>query len=86
MNKLHSQGIILNKQFAQINQIIKEHLKEIVDEIAKEKNITMIFNKVLTLYSEQSLDITNEVIERLNKKLKFIDFRSLNDTHIHKKQ
>jgi len=86
VNKLHSQRIILNKQFAQINQIIKEHLKEIVDEIAKEKNITMIFNKVLTLYSEQSLDITNEVIERLNKKLKFIDFRSLNDTHIHKKQ
>ena len=86
VNKLHSQRIILNKQFAQVNQIIKEHLKEIVDEIAKEKNITMIFNKVLTLYSEQSLDITNEVIERLNKKLKFIDFRSLNDTHIHKKQ
>ena len=26
------------------------------------------------------------VIERLNKKLKFIDFRSLNDTHIYKKQ
>ena len=46
----------------------------------------MIFNKVLTLYSKQSLDITNEVIERLNKELKFIDFRSLNDTYVHKKQ
>ena len=83
--KFYSQRIILDKQFNRINQIIEEHLKKIVDNIAKEKNITMIFNKILTLYNEQSVDITNEVIERLNKELRFIDLSSLNDNYVLKK-
>lgn len=83
--KFYSQRIILDKQFNKINQIIEEHLKNIVDEIAKEKNITMIFNKILTLYNEQSIDITHEVIEKLNKELRFIDLNSLQDNYVDKK-
>lgn len=71
--KFYDQRAKIDKKAHNINQILDDNLKKIVNAIAKEKNITIIFNKVATLYSDESIDITDDIIIKLNKELKSID-------------
>ena len=41
----------------------------------KEKNIRMVIDKKSLLLADQNLDITKEILDRLNKKLKSIDIK-----------
>ena len=56
------------------NELLK-NLNPIVKEYMKEKNIRMIVDKKSILLADENLDITNEIIAELNKKLKSINLR-----------
>merc|ERR1712159_320674 len=71
--KFYSQRIDLDNQFNDVNKILENYLKKIVEEISINNEIKVIFNKSITLFIEESLDITNIVIDKLNKKMKFIE-------------
>jgi Skp family chaperone for outer membrane proteins len=73
--KFYNQRIELDKQFNNMNKILEFFLKDIIYEISKSQNIIIVFNKSITLFNKESIDITKLIIERLNKKLKFIDVK-----------
>ena len=53
------------------NQILKS-LNPIIKEYMKEKKIRMVVDKKSLLLADENLDITDEIISILNKKLKSI--------------
>lgn len=48
---------------------IQNTIYEIVQKISKERNFSLIIPKNIVIYSVESLDITMDVLEQLNKKL-----------------
>ena len=59
---LDRQNILLKKQ-------ITDQLTSIVKDLAKEKGYEVVVAKHLLLFSEESIDISDEVLKRLNKKM-----------------
>lgn len=62
------------RQFEQISSELESALKGIIEKIVKDKGFQVVLNKFIQetqaiLYSEKSLDITDEVIEKINKKI-----------------
>ena len=53
------------------NELLK-NLNPIIKEYMKEKNIRMVIDKKSLLLADENLNITNEIMSRLNKKLKSI--------------
>lgn len=60
----------------QVDKALESALKDIqntvigiVKEVAAEKKVNAVVSSAAVLYAEPSLDITNEVLDRLNKKL-----------------
>lgn len=56
------------------NELLK-NLNPIMSEFMKEKKIRMIIDKKSILLADQNLDITKEIIDLLNKKLKSINLK-----------
>ncbi len=48
---------------------VNEEMKSIITDIAKEKQLTIILPASQVVFSADNLDITNEVLEKLNKKV-----------------
>jgi outer membrane protein len=59
---LDRQNILLKKQ-------ITDELSNIVDEIAKEKEYDVVVAKHLLLFSTDTIDISDEVLKRLDKRM-----------------
>jgi Skp family chaperone for outer membrane proteins len=62
----------LSKKFARISEKLETELKTIVRDIAGSHNINLVMNKYIQetqaiLYAEESLDITDAVMEKLDK-------------------
>ena len=53
------------------NELLK-NLNPIISEYMQEKKIRMVVDKKSILLADQNLDITKQIIELLNKKLKSI--------------
>jgi len=53
------------------NELLK-NLNPILKDYMKEKNIRMVLDKKSILLSDEKLDITQDIIKRLNEKLKSI--------------
>tara|TARA_A100001011_G_scaffold399717_1_gene509787 strand:+ start:3938 stop:4462 length:525 start_codon:yes stop_codon:yes gene_type:complete len=49
-----------------------KHLNPIIKEFMKEKNIRMVIDKKSMLLADENLDITKDIIKKLNAKLKTI--------------
>ena len=60
------------KQRSKARAELLKSLNPIMKEYMKEKNIRMIVSKSSILLADENLDITNEIISILNKKLKSI--------------
>jgi len=60
------------KQRAKARTELLKNLNPIMKEYMKEKNIRMIMNKNSILLADENLDITQEIIKILNKRLKSI--------------
>lgn len=64
----------LTKQFSMLTENLENKLNEIIKEIVKEHGFNLVLNTTIQdthaiLYATPSLDITDEVIKRLDKKL-----------------
>ena len=60
------------KQRAEAKKTLLKNLNPIVKNYMKEKNIRMVVDKKSILLADENLDITKEIIDQLNKKLKTI--------------
>ena len=65
----------VSKQRTQARNELLKNLNPIIKEYMKEKNIRMVLNKQSLLVADESLDITNDIIALLNKKLKSINIK-----------
>jgi Skp family chaperone for outer membrane proteins len=54
---------------------VNDKIKDIIAEISKEKNFDVITPAAQTLYYKNDLDITDEVLKRLNKKITKVDLK-----------
>lgn len=60
---------LLDKAFASALEQIQTNVVNISAEIAREKKLNLVMSSAQVLYGDSSLDITNDVLARLNKKL-----------------
>ena len=67
--------INLDNAFSKAMEQIKASLFDITAKIAKEQNIQLILPKSQTLYNTNNIDITNQVLQTLNKNLKTVDIK-----------
>lgn len=67
-----SRQATLKKASADSMSEVNDKMKDIIGEIAKEKALTLIIPSSQVVFSVDSLDISDEVLERLNKKVKKI--------------
>ncbi len=58
----------LQKLEVQLMNQLQQDVKELVDSIGKKKGYLLIVNKYTVLYSPSSIDITDDLIKRLNAK------------------
>ncbi len=65
--------ISLDNAFSKSMEQIKTSLFDITAKVAKEQNIQLILPKSQTLYNTNNIDITNQVLQTLNKNLKTVD-------------
>ena len=62
----------VSKQRAKARNELLKNLNPIISEYMKEKKIRMVVDKKSLLLADENLDITKEIMSRLNKKLKSI--------------
>ena len=54
---------------------VNDKIKDIIAEISKEKELDVIVPAAQTLYFKDELDISDEVLKRLNKKITKVDVK-----------
>ena len=62
----------VTKQRSKARNELLKNLNPIIKDYMKEKSIRMVVDKKSLLLADQSLNITDEIVKRLNKKLKSI--------------
>jgi outer membrane protein len=67
--EVQAKKLQVDKALASSLESIQETVLEIVKEVAAEKKMTTVLSAGQVLYAEPALDITDEVLNRLNKKL-----------------
>ena len=60
-------------QRAKARSELLKNLNPVIEEYMKEKNFRMVVDKKSLLLADQNLDITKDIMDKLNKKLKSID-------------
>jgi Skp family chaperone for outer membrane proteins len=60
---------ILDQVFTDSMNAVRASLLDIVDKVAHEHGANLVIVKQQTLWAEPTLDVTSEVLERLNQKL-----------------
>ena len=61
--------VALNKSTAEALDTIQKSLIDIVKQVAAEKKLNLVISSAQVLHSDASLDITDEVLKRLDAKL-----------------
>ena len=62
----------ISKQRSKARNELLKNLNPIIKDYMKEKTIRMVIDKKSLLLADENLNITKEIISRLNKKLKSI--------------
>ncbi len=65
----------LKKASADSMAKVNDKMKDIITELAKEKSLTLILPASQVVFSADNLDISAEVLEKLNKKVTKIDVK-----------
>ena len=63
----------ISKQRSKARNELLKNLNPIIQEYMQEKKIRMVVDKKSLLLADENLDITKEILGRLNKKLKSIN-------------
>ncbi len=58
----------IDRENGQWTKKISEAMREVIEEIGRERGFTVIFGKGQVLYANGSIDITDQVLKRLNKR------------------
>ncbi|MES2253116.1 MAG: OmpH family outer membrane protein [Pseudomonadota bacterium] len=75
--KVQKKRDVIYKQFTYLTETIQEMVFAIINEIAREQNISLVLNKTVdeklaVFFVEKRMDLTGEVIAELDKRLKNI--------------
>ena len=62
-------------QRAKARSELLKNLNPLIEEYMKEKNFRMVVDKKSLLLADQNLDITKDIMDKLNKKLKSINIK-----------
>jgi outer membrane protein len=65
----------LKKASAESLSKVNEKIKEIIVELSKEKKFDIVIPSSQTLYYDETIDISSEVLKRLNKKITKVDVK-----------
>jgi Skp family chaperone for outer membrane proteins len=65
----------LDKAFAGALEQIQTNVVNITSEVAREKKLNLVISSAQVLYADTSLDITTDVLARLNKKLPSVSLK-----------
>lgn len=57
----------LNRLREQLLQPIREKVKKAIDDVAKDEKITIVLDKVQTLFADPKLDITYRVLDKMKR-------------------
>ena len=60
---------VLDQAFTDSMNTVRENLQTIVGSVAKEHGATLVLTKQQVVWTDKSLDVTDEVLNRLNAKL-----------------
>lgn len=63
----------LNGKFSENVRRIESSLEDIVGTVSREKGLKVVLDASIVLYSDE-LDVTDEIIERLNKRISSVSF------------
>jgi Skp family chaperone for outer membrane proteins len=66
---VQSKKAALDKSFAGALEEIQKNVLDIVKQVAAEKKLTLVLSTTQVLYADDSLDVTAEVLKRLDAKL-----------------
>jgi outer membrane protein len=69
----YDQRVAIGKAEQKAAEVLSVTTRSITEKIAKEKGVMVVLSKNVTVYDNESINITNEVILELNKQLKSID-------------
>ena len=80
--KVQNYNITRQEKLISIDKLVSDSrnnvlsaLKPILDDISNEKGITVLLEKNSVLLNDESMDITNEALKRLNKELPSIEIK-----------
>ncbi len=60
----------LDKRVQKAEQTLNKEIDAATATIGKERNISIVLNAVMVLHKSEQMDITNEVVKKVNKNLK----------------
>lgn len=71
--EFYEKRMAIDKDFNTVNEKFHTKMNSIIESIAKKRSITAVFEKNIMFFSDSSIEITKEVIEKLNNELKVIE-------------
>ena len=79
--KYKEDRLILNNSFQTLQKKLKDLLAQVIKDVSKKREINVVFLKEnVFLFNDQSIDLTNEVLDLFNKKTKSMSITiTLND-------
>ena len=72
---MKEKNIKLNKLKDESAKLILKNINEIISEYSTKNSISMIVEKKSIIIGKSELNITNDILDLLNKKIKKIDFQ-----------
>jgi len=60
---------VLDQSFTDSMNAVRSHLLQVVQAVAQERGVNLVLIKQQTLWTDPSFDVTDEVLNRLNKSL-----------------
>lgn len=73
--EVQAKKALLDNAFERSLSDIQKAVNEIINELAKEKGFTLAIPTSQILYADEKMDVSKEVLDRLNKKLPKLDVK-----------
>jgi Skp family chaperone for outer membrane proteins len=70
---------VLDQAFTDSMNIVRDHFLGIVTDVAKERGINLVLIKQQALWADDGFDVTDEVLDRLNKNLPQVSVKLTSD-------
>ena len=68
--EMGKEKLALDQKVQKAEQTLNKEIDDATAKIGKERNISIVLNAVMVIHKSEEMDITKEVVKRVNKKLK----------------